>query len=139
MEYAETLKWTGLYLGLWLLAAVVGGAIAVVGVALGGLGPLGAYQVTPFALRITYYPRGGLAVIALGLLVFKFGSAAALVHVVVGATEARLPEALNTEAIKSDILSVLDERLADMHGELSDTKRLVADASGGDDDGFEFE
>lgn len=138
MEYAETLRWTGRYLGLWLLAAVVGGAVVAVGVALGGLAALGAYQFTPFALRYAYYPGGGLAVIGLGLLLFKFGSTAALVHVLVGATEARLPAVLDTGALKSDILSVIDERLSEMHGELRETKRLVTDTSR-DDDGFEFE
>ena len=136
MEYAETLKWTGLYLGLWLLSLVIGLGIVVGGIALGGLGPLGAYQLTPFALRVSYYPRGGLAVIGLGLLVFKFGSVAALVHVVVSATEARLPAALDTETMKSDILSVIDERLSEMHGEIAETKRLVGES--GDDGGFEF-
>lgn len=139
MEYAETLKWTGVYLGLWLAAGVVGGAVAAVGIALGGLAPLGAYQLTPFVLRVAYLPTGGLAVIGLGLLVFKVGSAAALVHVVVGATETRLPAALDTEGVKSDILTVLDERLSEMHGDLRETKRLVRTAGAGDDDGFEFE
>jgi hypothetical protein len=139
MEYAETLKWTGRYLGLWLLAALVGGAVVAAGVALGGLAALGAYQLTPFPLRYAYYPSGGLAVIGLGLLVFKFGATAALVHVVVSATESRLERALDTESLKSDILSVLDERLAEMHGELRETKRLVSQEAAGDDQGFEFE
>ena len=138
MEYAETLKWTGRYLGLWLLAGLVGGGLAAAGVALGGLAPLGYWSATPAALRYGGYPYGGLALLALGALVFKYGTAAALVHVVVSATEARLTEALSTEAMKSDILSVLDARLSDMHEELTETRRQVG-GGGGSADGFEFE
>ncbi|MFB6354279.1 MAG: hypothetical protein ABEJ92_09355 [Halobacteriales archaeon] len=138
MDYAETLRWAGVYLGLWLLAAVVGGAVVVAGVALGGLAALGAYQQTPFALRVAYYPRGGLAVIGLGLVVFKVGSTGALLHVVVSATEARLPSAVDTEGMKSDILSVLDERLAEMHGDLRAVRRAGTDRAGDVED-FEFE
>lgn len=139
MEYAETLKWTGVYLGLWLLAGVIGGAIVAVGFALGGLAALGAYQLTPFALRVAFYPTAGIAVVALGLLAFKVGAAAALVHVVVSATESRLSAALDTETLKSDILSVLDERLSEMHGELSETKGLVEETTRSSNDGIEFE
>ena len=138
MEYAETLKWTGVYLGLWLVAALLGGAIVVAGVALGGLAGFGAYALTPFSLRVALYPTGGLVVMVLGLVVFKVGSTAALVHVVVGATETRLPEALDTEEMKSDILSVLDDRLAEMHEELRETRR-VASGQANDPSDFEFE
>jgi hypothetical protein len=139
MEYAETLKWTGVYLGLWLLAGLLGGIVVVVGIAIGGLAGLGAYQMTPLSLRLALYPNGGLVVIALGLVVFKVGSTAALVHVIVSATEDRLPAALDTEGIKSDILSVLDDRLAEMHGDLREVKRGLHGASGGNDERFEFE
>lgn len=138
MEYAETLKWTGVYLGLWLLAALLGGLVVVGGLALGGLAALGAYQLTPFSLRWALYPTGGLVVMLLGLVVFKVGTTAALVHVVVGATETRLPTALDTEGIKSDILSVLDERLAEMHADLREIKRL-ASGQANEAEEFEFE
>lgn len=138
MDYAETLRWTGVYLGLWLLAVIVGGAVVAAGVALGGLAALGAYDQTPFALRVAYYPQGGLAVMALGLLIAKFGSAAALLHVLVNATEARLETALATEEMKSDILSVLDERLAEMHDDLRAIRR-GSRSSAGDVEDFEFE
>lgn len=138
MEYAETLKWTGVYLGLWLLAGLLAGIVVVVGIAIGGLAGLGAYQLTPLSLRLALYPTGGLVVIALGLVVFKAGSTAALVHVVVGATEDRVASGLDTESLKSDILSVLDERLAEMHADLREAKRALSQGAG-NDEGFEFE
>lgn len=139
MQYTETLRWAARYLGLWLLAVVIGGAIAAGGVALGGLASLGAYSMTPVALRVAYYPSMGLAVIGLGLLAFKLGAAAALVHVLVNATESRLDATLDTETLKSDILSVLDERLAEMHEEVSETRRLVGNGGRSASKEFEFD
>jgi len=139
MKYAETLKWTGVYLGLWLLGGVFGGLVIVVGIALGGLAGVGAYQLTPFTLRVALFPTGGLLVMLLGLIIFKIGTTAALIHVIVSATEARLPAALDTEGIKSDILSVLDDRLADIHDEIRQTRRSVTDRSAGGNEEIEFD
>ena len=136
MEYGETLKWTGIYLGLWLLAAALGGAIAVAGVALGGLAPLGYWSMTPVALRYGGAPTGGAVLIGLGVLVFKYGAAAALVHVLVTATEERVAQRFPAEAIKSDILSVLDARLSEMHDELRETRQRLG--GGGGSGQFEF-
>jgi len=137
METSETLRWTARYLARWLLAAVVGGAIVVGGVALGGLAELGFYGLTPTALRLADAPAAGLAVIVVGLLVFRFGTAAAFIGVLVSATESQLRATLDTESLKSDILSVLDERLAEMHEELADTKRMVGEVKTSSA-GFEF-
>lgn len=139
MEYAETLKWTGVYLGLWLLAGLVGAGLAAAGVALGGLGPLGLDGWTPSALQIGGYPRAGVVLLGLGAVAFKFGTAAALIHVVVGATEKRLAVVLSTEAMKSDILNVLDGRLSEMHEELAETRQMAAQSGGGEASSFEFE
>ncbi|MFB6361728.1 MAG: hypothetical protein ABEH59_10465 [Halobacteriales archaeon] len=139
MEYGETLKWTGVYVGLWVVAGLLGGLIIVVGIAIGGLAGVGAYQMTPFSLRLALYPTGGLLVMLLGVFVWKIGTTAAVIHVIVSASERRLPAALDTESVKSDILSVLDDRLADMHDDIRDTRRYVSDAGQGDAEGFEFE
>jgi hypothetical protein len=139
MEYAETLKWTGVYAGLWVVAGLLGGLIILIGIAIGGLAGVGAYQMTPFSLRLALYPAGGLLLILFGVFVWQLGTTAALIHVIVSASERGLSAALDTESVKSDILSVLDDRLADMHDDIRDTRRFVSDAGSGDADGFEFE
>ena len=140
MEETETLKWTGVYLGLWLVATAVAAAIIVGGIALGGLRAIGLYHYTPFGLRLAVYPRAGLGVILLGLVAWKFGTAAALFRTFATIVELETARQLDTEVLKSDILSVMDDRLADMHQEIGATRRLVDRLSRSDAaDDFEFD
>lgn len=139
MQPTQAVSVTVLYLAKWLVATVVGGAIAVVGVAVGGLEPIGLAASTPVALEITSaYPWVGLAVIVLGGLVWKFGTALALVGAVGAVVEAETAATLNTEAMKSEILSVMDDRLADIYQEIEETHRLV-DRMNREDAASEFE
>lgn len=138
MENAEALKWAAIYMGLWLAAGIVGGLIALVGVALGGFAAFGLYNITPLPLRYALYPNGGALLMVLGLLVWKFGGAAAFFKTVTTALEQGAQRQFNTEAVKSDILSVLDDRLSDMHHEITQTRQLV-DRQGRDDAASEFE
>lgn len=139
MENVEALKWAAIYMGLWIVAGIVGAGIAAIGVAIGGLATFGAYNFTPLALRYALYPRGGAALIVLGLLVWKFGSVALFFKTVTTAQAEESAKRFDTEAIKSDILSVLDDRLSDMHNEITQTRQQV-DRMGQEDaaSGFEF-
>lgn len=125
MDTEKTLKWAGVYLGLWLIASIVAIGVITLGVALGGLAMIGAYEMTPMSLRLWRYPRVGAGVILIGLILWHYGSAVALFKTLTSAIEQQTVDRLNTEAIKSDILSVLDDRLADIHTEASETRRLV--------------
>lgn len=141
MENSQALKWAAIYFGLWLLAGVLGLVVIAAGLALGGLGIAGygtyvAY--TPSVLRIRYIPIAGAALMVVGLLVWKYASAAAFFKTVTTAVETETTRRLNTETMKSDILSVLDDRLSDMHQEVTRTRRLVNRQSR-DDAASEFE
>jgi len=139
METTQALRWAGIYLATWLAATVVGGAIAAGGVALGGLGAVGLAGYTPSVLQTGLaYPRFGFAIVLLGGIVWKFGTALALLHTFSGAIGSQTADTLDTETLKSDILSVLDDRLADMHNEVQETKRLV-DRLSREDAASEFE
>ena len=138
MDNATVLKLTGSYLLLWLLSTVAGVVLVVAGVAAGALGAAGLYEYTPFALRFARSPGGGAALAVLGVLVWKFGTAAALFRTLVTAFGVETDERLDKEALKSDILSVLDARLAEMHDEVSATRRAVDESDGGGG-GFDFE
>ena len=139
MEKTQALKWAGVYLATWIAATVVGGAIAAAGVALGGLAPVGLGAYEPASLQFgVAYPRAGLAVLVLGVLAWKFGTALALIRTLTLSIESETAAQLNTETLKSDILSVLDDRLADMHQEVEETRRLV-DRLGREEAASEFE
>lgn len=125
MKNLETLKWAGLYLLLSLAATITALLIGTVGVALGGLRFIGMYSATPFSLRLALYPTTGFAVIILAIIAWWYGIAAAFFKTYFAALNAELAAALDTESLKSDILSVLDERLAEMHQEISETRRVI--------------
>lgn len=138
MENVEALKWAGLHTGLAVVATLVALGIAGLGAAIGGLRLLGMFGYAWFAQSIGIYPRAGLALIVLGGIVWWYGVAGAFIKTIVEATEAETADTMDTEAMKSDILAVLDDRLADMQQEVNQTRRLV-DRLSRDDAASEFE
>lgn len=138
MENAKALRWAAVYLGLWVLAGVVGLAIAGVGLWIGALSGTGLSSYAPVAPTGPRYPVAGRVLAVLGLLVWKFGSAAGFLETVTDAFGAETERQLDTEGVKSEVLRVLDDRLSEMHREVTRTRRLV-DRLGRDDDAPEFE
>jgi hypothetical protein len=115
-----------MYLGLWLVATVIAGGLVVGGLALGGLSAVGYGSYTPLALQGGLdAPRVGLALIVVGAVGWQFGTAVAGFRTTVSAVEAETAQHFDAESMKSDILAVLDDRLADMHQDISQTRRLV--------------
>lgn len=138
MENVEALKWAGMATGLAVAATIIAGGIAGLGVAIGGLRVVGTFGYEWLARSVGIYPRGGFALLILGVIVWWFGVSASFFKAGVGAIEARTADALDTEAMKSDILAVLDDRLAEMQEEVNQTRRLV-DRLSRDDAASEFE
>lgn len=138
MENVEALKWAGLYTVLALVVTIIALGIAGIGVALGGLRTIGMFGYEWLARSVGIYPRGGLILIVIGVIAWWFGIAASFFKTVVEAIEAQTAETMDTEAMKSDILAVLDDRLADMQQEVNETRRLV-DRLSRDDAASEFE
>lgn len=138
MENTYTLKWGGYYFILSVFITLVAIGIIGAGIAIGGLRPLEYYSYTPGWLRLAFYPRAGLGLIVLGILVWWGGTSIALFHTLVEAIGARIADRFDVEVLKSDVLSVLDDRLADIHQETTQTRRLVNRASR-EDAASEFE
>lgn len=139
MSEADTTKAALTYALAWTVSAAVGVAIAGYG-AVQWLLP--AYVrlgegAPPSALVNAVAP--GLALLFLGLLLWKMASTLAYYRTLGPTVAADTAERLNTEAMKSDILSVIDERLADMKGDTQRTRRIVERESSEDAaDDFEF-
>jgi len=126
METRDAVKWAGVYLGLWVLSVAVSAGFVVAGIALGGLRVLGAGSATPVSLQIgAPSPIGGVVLMGVGVLLFQFGTALAGFKAGVTAVEEETAKHFDPEAMKSDILAVLDDRLADIHQEVSQTRRMV--------------
>lgn len=138
MRSTEALRWAGIFTALSIAATLIGLLFGVLGLALGGLHAFGMYYATPFPLRVAVYPRAGLLLIIIAVLAWWFGITAAFFKAFFDALDAELAVAFDTESLKSDILSVLDERLAEMHQEVSETRRVV-DRMNREDAASEFE
>ncbi|MFB6071907.1 MAG: hypothetical protein ABEJ88_02970 [Halobacterium sp.] len=78
----------------------------------------------------------GIAVAVLGLLVYRFGKAWALYKTLTAANEEALADTFDTQHVKSDIVSVLDDRLSDMQTDLQSVNRELRKLR--DDDAFDF-
>jgi hypothetical protein len=139
MDTRDALKWAGVYLGLWVLTVAVSAGFVAAGVALGGLRILDLGSATPAALQIgAPSPTGGVVLLALGVAVFQFGTALAGFKTGVAAVEEETAKHFDPESMKSDILAVLDDRLADIHQEVSQTRQMV-NRMGREDSAEEFE
>jgi hypothetical protein len=76
---------------------------------------------TPSALLSELIP--GLALAVAGILVYRFGKAWALYKTLTAAHEEALADTFDTQRVKSDIVSVVDDRLSDMQTELQSANR----------------
>ena len=139
MSDADATKAAALYAVAWTVSAAVGAAIAGFGV-VGWLLP--AYVrlsqgAAPGSLLNLAAP--GVVLVLVGLFLWKLGSTVARFRTLGPTVAADTAERLDTEAMKSDILSVIDERLADMKQDTQRTRRVVErESSEGAADDFEF-
>jgi hypothetical protein len=124
MDRRRSLSWAGKYF-------LVTSALALVGIVLVVLGIYVAYTQGAgnlYGLGIPAPTSGsalGLIPILLGLVVWRGGKAWAMYMTLTGAMEEELADTFNTEHVKSDIVSVLDDRLADMQQDLQSVNREI--------------
>ena len=127
------------YAVVWTVATAVG--IVLIGAGayrwvLPGVASYADGTAAPVVLRAA---APGIALVLLGLLLWKVLTALALYRTLSAAFAAETAARLNTESMKSDILSVIDERLADINQDTRRTRQVV-ERAGRDDaaDAFEF-
>ncbi|MDR5656803.1 hypothetical protein RH831_06370 [Halodesulfurarchaeum sp. HSR-GB] len=138
MERTRSLRWAGRYFlyttGLGLLGLLLvglGGYLAYSGLM---LGPETIYGVPyPHVTSTSFF---GIVPVVLGVVVWRAGKAWALYHTLSGAVSEELGDTYDTEHVKSDIVAVLDDRLADMQQDLQSVNREVRDLKEAEE--FEF-
>lgn len=69
--------------------------------------------------------------VVLALLVWQFVKTVAFYKTVTEATEEQMAERFDAERVKSEVLEVLDDRLAEMHSELQRARKEVKEMDGG--------
>ena len=125
MHGKDALRWAAYYRGLAYLSALAGGAFVAVGLLIGLEGNV---------LQLVDNPRSALATMSLlpvillgllGIVIWQVGKTAAFYKTMTGAVDEQLATRFDPERIKSEILSVLDSRLAEMQTEIGNTRRAV--------------
>lgn len=127
MNLKSTLRWALLYRG-----AVWAAALVPIGVAVGSLYFAGPDQLPGGvggvrSLATNPYVYGPVAA---SLLVFQFLKTAVFYKTITEATDEQMAERFDSEKVKSEVLSVLDDRLAEMQTELERTRKEVEEIDG---------
>ncbi|MFB6077545.1 MAG: hypothetical protein ABEJ80_01030 [Halarchaeum sp.] len=127
MDAKRSLRWAGSYFGWTLLFAIVGALLALGGVY---VAVANATQTAVQGVTVpvpTAASAAGLVLLVLGAAVYRAGKAWALYRTLTGAMEEQLADTYDTEHVKSDIASVVDDRLSDVQHEVQSVKREVRD------------
>lgn len=122
----------------FVLTTVLG--LLGVGLVAGGIayGVVNATTTTVGSVAIpvpTMASAPGLALVVLGVVIWRFGKAWALYHTLTNAHEDALSDTFDTQRVKSDIVSVVDERLADVQQDIQSVNREVRDLKQDENDG----
>lgn len=131
MNGTDAIRWGLYYRLLATLSFLLGVGIAIAGVWIGASGFLfellfgDAGAVLSGDIESPNSPAVATVGVVLGIIVWQVGKAAALHKTLTEATQTELQSDLDHEAMKSDLLEVLDERLSDMHAEVEQTRRGV--------------
>jgi len=128
MESRRAVAWAGRYFLISSLFALVGLALVGAGLGYGGLQAWEVYQSTGSAIAALRANAAYLVLPVLGILIWRFGKALSLYMTLTGAVEEQLTDTFDTEHVKSDIVSVLDDRLADMQQDLQSVNREIREA-----------
>lgn len=139
MSDADATKAAALYAVAWTVSAAIGAAIVGLGAARWLLPAYGRYLGGAPPAVVLRVAGPGIVLVLLGLFLWKLGGTIARYRTLGPTVAADTAERLDTEAMKSDILSVIDERLADMKQDTQRTRRVVERESSEEAaDEFEF-
>lgn len=143
MDAKRAFRWSGYYFALTTIATVVGLALIGAGAVVGGKAGYDAYQAGTAATAALGTAAPGLALALVGVVVWRLGKAVAFYKTLTGAMEDELADTYDTEHVKADILSVLDDRLSDIQHDIQSMNRNVRklddDEEAAEAGGFEFE
>jgi hypothetical protein len=131
MDTKRSAVHAGKYFAVTTLFAVVGLALVTVGAI---LSEPALDTETTSGLVSAILPGAALAIV--GIVIYRFGKAWALYKTLTAAHEEALADTFDTQRVKSDIVSVLDDRLADMQTDLQSVNRELRKLK--EDDQFDF-
>ena len=127
MQLTEALRWTVYYRGIALGSFLLGLALAATGVWFGFVDLIMSQlpgQSGGGSMEITNIVFGSLLIL-FGFTVWQIGKTAAFYMTLTEATESEMADRFDTQTVKSEILDVLDDRLADIHADVETTRQQV--------------
>ena len=127
MDASSSLRWAVYFVALAGVATLLGAGLLGAGVVLGLLAAYDQLAGGAALGTVAATAAPGLAVALLGVLVWTVGVAAAFFKVVTEAVEAQMRERFDGEKVKSEILSVLDDRLSDVEHDVEEVRRNVSE------------
>ena len=125
MDSKRALRWSGYYFLVTVVFGLVGAALVGIALWMGGLDAYRTWQATGQMVPAVTGAAVWLLLAALGVAVWRFGKAWAMYWTLTGAVEEDLSETYDNEKVKSDILSVLDDRLSDMQQDIQSMNRNI--------------
>lgn len=127
MDANRSIRWALYYVALAGVATVVGGGLVVAGASFGLASAYGQVADGAALGSVVGTAAPGLAVAVVGALIWVVGSVAAFVKVFTEAVDEQMRERFDSEKVKSEILSVLDDRLSEVEHDAAETRRKVAE------------
>jgi len=128
MDAKRATRWAGVYFLLTTVATVVGFAVIAGGTVLGVQELYETYDQTGDLSQSALVDAApGLLVAAIGIAIWRLGKAIAFYKTVTGAVAEDLADTYDNQQVKSEILAVLDDRLADMQQDIQSINRELRD------------
>jgi hypothetical protein len=139
MDAKRSFRWAGTYFLLTGAATLVGGGIAALGLELGAGAAYYDWQGGQAATGVLLEYPLGFVLLVVGLAIWWFGKTWALYATLTGAVREDLAEQYDTEKVKSEVLTVLDDRLSDLQQDLNSMNRSVRDLKQEREEAGEFD
>lgn len=135
MDSKRAAAHAGKYFALTTLFGLLGIALVGGGIAVGVLNATTTAVAGVTVPAPTRASAAGLALLVLGVAVWRFGKAWALYKTLPVAVEEQVAETFDTEHVKSDLASVVDSRLSDVQQDIQSVNREVRDLKQDDSGG----
>ena len=127
MDASRSFRWAVYYVVLAGVATLLGGALVGGGVVLGIADAYNQLENGAALSSALQTAAPGLALVTLGIVVWLLGTVTAFVRVFTAAVEEQMRDRFDSEKVKSEILSVLDDRLSEVERDTSETRRQVSE------------
>ena len=127
MDASRSLRWAVYYVVLAGAATLLGGALVGGGVVLGIADAYSRLESGAALSAALKTAAPGLVLVTLGVAVWVVGTVTAFVRVFTATVEEQMRERFDSEKVKSEILSVLDDRLSEVERDVSETRRQISE------------